>query len=41
MHLLDLTLATPAENLALDEGLLELAEGSREPCEVLRLWAPA
>jgi len=42
MLLLDLTLPTPAENLALDEVLLERAEDSGGPCEVLRLWeAPA
>jgi lipoate-protein ligase A len=38
MKLLDLVLATPAENLALDEALLEDAEASNEPGEVLRLW---
>jgi lipoate-protein ligase A len=37
MHLLDLTLATPAENLALDEALLDEAEAGRSG-EVLRLW---
>ncbi|MDA1055151.1 MAG: lipoate--protein ligase family protein [Planctomycetota bacterium] len=38
MKLLDLTLDTPAENLALDEALLEQAEAG--PCgdDVLRLW---
>src|SRR5215470_13743181 len=43
MHYLDLTLATPAENLALDEALLLEAEAGRGG-EVLRLWewpAPA
>jgi len=40
MKLLDLTLATPAENLALDEALLDAADaGSRD--EVLRIWEPA
>lgn len=38
MKLLDLTLDTPAENLALDEALLEAAEQSEQPREVLRLW---
>jgi lipoate-protein ligase A len=36
MKYLDLTLPTPAENLALDEALLELAE--REGDETLRVW---
>src|SRR5947208_2305701 len=36
MHLLDLTLPTAAENLALDEALLLAAEGGGP--EVLRLW---
>lgn len=40
MQQLDLTLATPAENLALDEALLETAESATDPArgEVLRLW---
>lgn len=38
MHLLDLTLPTPEENLALDEALLDTAEESAEPVEVLRFW---
>ena len=38
MHLLDLTLDTPAENLALDEALLEAAESGEGPGSVLRLW---
>ena len=38
MLLLDLTLPTPAENLALDEALLENAEAERGPSRVLRLW---
>lgn len=38
MDLLDLTLPTAAENLALDEALLEVAEGAREPAEFLRMW---
>jgi lipoate-protein ligase A len=36
MKYLDLTLPTPAENLALDEAFLELAE--REGDETLRVW---
>lgn len=38
MKLLDLTLPTLVENLALDEALLETAEESLESLEVLRLW---
>lgn len=38
MQYLDLTLSTPAENLALDEALLDEAEESAGPREVLRLW---
>jgi lipoate-protein ligase A len=38
MKLLDLTLPTPAENLALDEALLDAAEAGELPDEVLRLW---
>ena len=38
MNLLDLTLETPAENLALDEAILESAEDSGRPTETLRLW---
>ncbi len=41
MFLLDLTLPTPAENLALDEALLEQAELMEGPREVLRIWEPA
>jgi len=37
MRLLDLTLPTPVENLALDEALLLAAEEGHG-CEVLRLW---
>lgn len=40
MRYLDLTLPTAAENLALDEALLEEAEALGEPCETLRLWEP-
>lgn len=39
MKLLDLTLDSPAENLALDEALLERAE-LHGPQEILRLWEP-
>lgn len=38
MKLLELTLETPEENLALDEALLETAEAGKVPNEVLRLW---
>lgn len=38
MLLLDLTLPTAAENLALDEALLDAAEDNPESPEVLRLW---
>jgi len=38
MHLLDFTLTTPQENLALDEALLDAAEEAGEPAEVLRFW---
>ena len=38
MHLFDLTLATPEENLALDEALLEEAEAAAGPLEFLRIW---
>jgi lipoate-protein ligase A len=41
MHLLNLTLPTAAENLALDEALLDEAEAAGRPCETLRLWEPA
>lgn len=41
MHCLDLTLPEPAENLALDEALLQEAETSEHPVETLRLWEPA
>jgi lipoate-protein ligase A len=40
MKLLDLTLATPAENLSLDEALLDAAEAEPARDEVLRLWEP-
>ena len=38
MQLLDLTLPTPAENVALDEALLDAAEAGELPGDVLRLW---
>jgi lipoate-protein ligase A len=38
MRFLDVSLPTPAENLALDEALLETAEAADTPCETLRLW---
>lgn len=47
MHLLELTLPTPAENLALDEALLDEAEqqaaehAAAGTGECLRLWEPA
>ena len=40
MRLLDLTLPTPEENLALDEALLEENAVSGGPQETLRLWEP-
>jgi lipoate-protein ligase A len=40
MLLLDLTLESPAENLALDEALLLEAEEAALPYEVLRIWQP-
>jgi lipoate-protein ligase A len=41
MHYLDLTLPTPAENLALDEALLDEAEAAGSPRETLRFWESA
>lgn len=38
MQLLDLTLKTPEENLALDEALLEQAEAEPAAGQTLRLW---
>ncbi|MBP88870.1 MAG: lipoate-protein ligase A related protein [Planctomycetaceae bacterium] len=38
MKLLDLTLDSPEENLALDDALLEEAEAGRQQADVLRLW---
>ncbi len=40
MQLLDLTLPTPAENLALDEALLDEADATGRLAQVLRLWEP-
>ena len=40
MRHLDLTLPSAAENLALDEALLEEAEHAGRPTETLRLWEP-
>jgi lipoate-protein ligase A len=41
MQLLDLTLDSPAENVAMDEALLEMCEGFTDRGDVLRLWEPA
>lgn len=41
MNFLDLTLPTPAENLALDEALLDDAELRPNASNVLRLWEPS
>jgi lipoate-protein ligase A len=41
MRSLDLTLATPAENLALDEALLDWAEEEDASWEFLRVWESA
>ncbi len=38
MRYLDLTLPSLAENLALDEALLEAAEATSQPVETLRFW---
>ena len=38
MRMLHLTLPTPAENLALDEALLDWAEEENTECEFLRIW---
>jgi len=40
MRYLDLTLPIPAQNLALDEALLDEAEHAASPMETLRLWEP-
>lgn len=39
MKLLDLTLPTPEQNLALDEALLDACDGTTAP-ELLRIWKP-
>jgi lipoate-protein ligase A len=39
MKYIDLTLTTPAENLACDEALLEVCEAGQED-EILRFWEP-
>src|SRR5512136_2851887 len=41
MKYLDLTLPTPAENLACDEALLDWCEEERGADEVLRVWEPS
>jgi lipoate-protein ligase A len=41
MQLLDLSLSSPAENVALDEALLDEAEQAGSASDVLRLWEPA
>ena len=41
MQLLELTLPTPEENLALDEALVDLAESQGPIAEILRIWEPA
>lgn len=41
LWVLDVTLATPAMNLALDEALLEEAEAGEFAGDMLRLWEPA
>jgi lipoate-protein ligase A len=41
MNFLDLTLPSAAENVALDEALLEAAEAAPAPVETLRLWEPS
>ena len=38
LHFLDQTLPTAAENLALDEALVEAAEAGEGPSELFRLW---
>ncbi len=40
MQRLDLTLPTPAENLAVDEALVEIADSVDQHPEILRLWEP-
>ncbi|MFO1477827.1 MAG: lipoate--protein ligase family protein [Verrucomicrobiota bacterium] len=40
VKLLDLTLPTPAENLACDEALLDHCEATHEADDILRFWEP-
>jgi len=40
MKLLEMTLSTIAENLALDQALLDEAEDAGLPSEILRIWEP-
>jgi lipoate-protein ligase A len=40
VKLLELTLPSPEENIALDEALLDEAEAAGQPTELLRLWEP-
>ena len=40
MQLLDITMSTPEQNLAVDDALLERAEAGKTNQEVLRLWEP-
>lgn len=40
MQLLDLTLPTPAENVALDEALVQTADAGGDVDEILRIWEP-
>ena len=40
MQLLDLTLPTPAENVALDEALVQAADEAAVTDEILRIWEP-
>jgi lipoate-protein ligase A len=41
MRLIEVTLPTPEENLALDEALLDEAEDHAAPWESLRIWEPS
>jgi lipoate-protein ligase A len=40
MNLLKLTLSTPAENLALDEALLDMVDAAEIDHDIVRLWEP-
>ena len=40
MKILDLTLKTPHENIAVDEALLDAAEQNENAIELLRIWEP-